>query len=845
MGKHTPFYTMRAGATAYSPDGNTPEEALKLELQRAQAAAKVASERLSTFLETTTDCVFTLDRQWRFTYLNCRAINEIAGGRDLIGVHVSKAFEGLSRTPFWHHFSQVMWDRLPRTAEGYFDPLDAWFEVHVTGSDDGIVAFFRNISQRKEAEKERRRTLERWQTMLDAVPQMVWSIEPDGTEYFNKRWSEFVGAQVGGNTGIPRIDLVHPDDRASAYATWQSSFTSGQPYEASYRLRHASGEFRWLLSRADALRDDEGNVLRWVGSCTDIHEHVLAKQALQRTEALNRSIIEATPDCISLLDRHGNVQFMNPAALVALGPDSAKMVLGSPWGASFPQSVRGPARVAVEQAQHGRVGHFSACQPASGGQRWWDVVVAPICAEGDETTGLVAIARDITNQKSAEERARWTADHDALTGLPNRTLFQRQLDQMIIQRKEAGGELTILMLDLDDFKRTNDALGHDAGDAVLISFAERLRESVRTDDLIARLGGDEFAIVLNGVAAADEIEAAVAPIFAQMKEPCIFDGKLLDIRTSVGASIYPKHGETRADLLKSADVALYVAKAGGRGVLRVFEPQMRAEAQNRMSMLAIAKDALDHQRVIPFYQPKIDLRSKRLDGFEALLRWRHPTRGLQPPSAISAAFEDINLAAEISDRMVEAVIADIRVWLDEGVDFQHVAINASAAEFRRGDFADRLLDRLHKSNTPTHCVQLEVTETVFVGRGGEHVERALQTLSSAGIRIALDDFGTGYASLSHLKQFPVDVLKIDRSFVKNISGDKDDAAIVRGVVSLGRSLGIKIVAEGIETVEQEAFLKRFRCHVGQGYLFGKPGPAAQVPPTVGRWKLAPTTPLHA
>lgn len=834
---------LKDAAIALAPYAGSPDEALKLELERAQAAAKAASERLSTFLETTTDCVFTLDRQWRFTYLNIRAIEEIAGGRDLVGVHVSTAFEGLSQTPFWQHFSQVMWDRVPRTAEGYFDPLKAWFEVHVTATDDGVVAFFRNITRRKEAEKERRLNSERWQTMLDAVPQMVWSMEPDGTEYFNRRWSEFVGAEVGGENGVPRIELVHPHDRASAQATWQASFATGQPYEASYRLIHRSGEYRWLLSRAEALPDDEGNLIRWVGSCTDVHEQVLAKQRLQRADALNRSIIEASPDCISLLDTEGTVQFMNEAALRALGSDGAKRALGSPWGASFPASVRGPARMAVEQARHGRVGHFSASQPTSDAQKWWDVVVAPVRADGDETTGLVAIARDITHQKSAEDRVRWAADHDALTALPNRSMFQRRLDQLILRAEQTGSKLTVLMLDLDDFKRTNDALGHDAGDALLTSFAQRLRQAVRADDLVARLGGDEFAIVLNDVWALDEIEAAVASIFDHMREPCIFDGKLLDIRTSIGASTYPEHGSRRPDLLKSADIALYVAKAGGRGVLRVFEPQMRAEAQGRISMLAMAKDALDHQRVVSFYQPKVDLRSKRLNGFEALLRWKHPSRGLQSPSAISAAFEDVTLAAEISDRMIDTVISDMRGWLDAGVEFQHVSINAAAAEFRRGDFANRLLERLHRADVPPRCVQLEVTETVFVGRGGEYVERALKTLSAAGIEIALDDFGTGFASLSHLKLFPVNVLKIDRSFVKNISADEDDAAIVRAVVSLGRTLGIEVVAEGIETSEQEAFLKRFRCHVGQGYLFGKPAPAAQVPQMVEHWKIPAENPI--
>jgi EAL domain-containing protein (putative c-di-GMP-specific phosphodiesterase class I) len=219
-------------------------------------------------------------------------------------------------------------------------------------------------------------------------------------------------------------------------------------------------------------------------------------------------------------------------------------------------------------------------------------------------------------------------------------------------------------------------------------------------------------------------------------------------------------------------------------------------------------------------------------GFEALLRWRHPSRGIQLPETISAAFEDIDLAAAISDRMIDGAIADMRGWLDRGVDFGHVAINASAAEFRRGDFAERLLARLTAAAIPVHHMQLEVTETVFLGRGADCVDHALKTLSAAGMKIALDDFGTGYASLSHLKQFPVDIIKIDRSFVRDLEEDPDDAAIIKAVITLGQSLNIDIVAEGIETLAQESFLAELRCNYGQGFLYGKAAPAARVPAMV-------------
>jgi len=282
-------------------------------------------------------------------------------------------------------------------------------------------------------------------------------------------------------------------------------------------------------------------------------------------------------------------------------------------------------------------------------------------------------------------------------------------------------------------------------------------------------------------------------------------------------------------LMKNADIALYAAKAAGRGKLRLFTPEMRHEMQKRASMLTLARNALRHDRILPYYQPKVELRTGRVAGFEALLRWDHPGRGMQAPDTIAAAFEDLTLAAAISDRMIDGIVADMRRWIDQGVDFGHVAINAAAAEFRRGNFAEQLLERLRQASVATRHVQIEITETVFLGRGAEHVERALKMLSTEGIRIALDDFGTGHASLSHLKQFPVDIIKIDQSFVRDLEQDPEDAAIINAVINLGHNLGIRTVAEGVETVTQQEFLMALGCDYGQGFLYARPAPASDVP----------------
>lgn len=553
------------------------------------------------------------------------------------------------------------------------------------------------------------------------------------------------------------------------------------------------------------------------------------------SDLLNRSIVEASIDCITILSSTGVLLHMNEAGRVGLELDDQTRFYGKLWAHLWPGEERALVRHAVEQATSGRVARFSAQAPtANGRQKWWDVVISPA---GELDSGvLVCISRDMTNHKSAEDQIRWAANHDSLTGLPNRSLFRNVLEDAINAVKRDGGGLALLLLDLDDFKRVNDTLGHDTGDALLTTFAARLREAIGKDDCAARLGGDEFAVLLRRVAGAGELEAAIRAIFERLQEPCVHEGRILDCHTSIGASLYPVQASGRAELMKNADVALYAAKEAGGDTFRLFEPEFRAEMQRHHSMLALAKEALARDLIVPYYQPKIDFRTGRLYGFEALLRWMDPRRGLQTPGTIKAAFNDFSLAAAISDKMISQVLRDVRGWLDRDLAFGHVAINAAAAEFRRGDFAERVLEQLRQHDIPSSCLQLEVTETVFLGRGAEYVERALRTLSEAGVEIALDDFGTGYASLSHLKKFPVNVIKIDRSFIQSLDADADDEAIVRAVIGLGRSLDIRIVAEGIETFAQSAYLRKLNCEYGQGFLFGAAVPEHEVPLLIERFK---------
>jgi diguanylate cyclase (GGDEF)-like protein/PAS domain S-box-containing protein len=563
--------------------------------------------------------------------------------------------------------------------------------------------------------------------------------------------------------------------------------------------------------------------------------------ALRNSEQFNRLVAAANPDCISLLDEDSTILFANDALLRVHGLELSDMV-GKPYGYRLDAAAQIERDTALEAARSGGVGRFTVCYPVPGGgeARWYDTIVSKLPADHDWPFRYLAISRDISEKREIEDQVRWKASHDDLTHLPNRAQFQLHLDRHVRQLGEEG--FALFVLDIDNFKTVNDTLGHDAGDRLLKTVAERLAAAVRQGDTVARLAGDEFAVIARDTRNEPGAIAIAERIFESLREPWLYQGRLGECRVSIGASLAPRHGDTAEELFKHADIALYDAKSRGKGQIAVFRPSMKSAVEKRNRQISLARHALSRDFVIPYYQPKVELSSGRVAGFEALLRWRHPTQGVQMPGTIQAAFEDLELASEITERMLSHVLLDMRRWLDRGLPFGHVAINVTAADLKQDDFADRLLESLRTHGLPHDCMQVEITETVFMGRGAEYVERALRLLHDSGIRVALDDFGTGYASLSHLKQFPVDTVKIDRSFLHDFALDPQNQAIINTVISLGHSLDIEIVAEGIETPEQERHLLARGCTYGQGYLYGKAVPALRVPrlliAPLGEWRTA-------
>jgi diguanylate cyclase (GGDEF)-like protein/PAS domain S-box-containing protein len=812
----------------------TQEQNLREESEQSQLSVKAYAKQLSEVLESTSDCVFSLDRAWRFTYLNGRTLGEFPRVASSLGHNILSVLPSLEDSPFWEPFQRTMDTRQAAHCEAFMEGLGHWYEAHISPSEDGITVFFRNIDDRRLAEEAVREREARHKTTLDQIPQMVWCTRADGYhDYYSRLWYDFTGMPEGSTDGEGWNDIFHPDDQERAWAKWRNSLQTGEHYEIEYRLRHRTGEYRWVLGRAWPERDAKGEIVRWHGTCTDIHDKILAQNALVESQRLQESVLEASADCIKIIRRDGTVEFINGSGLLATELGTLASLMGKPWVSLWPEAERATVQKALDCALSDKA-RFSGFSPTGSGiPKWWDVVVTPIKDDQGQIARLLVVSRDITAQREAADQLKWASEHDDLTRLPNRKAFEAHLDATTSRARSADSAVALLLIDLDHFKHVNDTLGHVAGDHLLGIYAQRIRSVIGPNDFVARLGGDEFAVVLEPIDGKFSPLATGHAIVESLSGPVEFDGRFISAGASLGGAIFPRDADTASDLFKIADIALYALKEGGRGGIRMFHSHMREEAQLAASQLSLARVAVTAQAVEPHYQPKVELATGRIVGMEALLRWRHETRGLQTPDTVFEAFKDYRLAAKIGDLMQRRVFQDLRNWLDQGLSVGTISINAAPAEFLRDDFAGRLFSRMAEHSIPPNLIEIEVTEHVFLNRGSDIVGRALELLNQGGVRIALDDFGTGHSSLSHLRDFPVDVVKIDKSFVDRLAQDRGARAIVSAVMGLASNLGIDVVAEGIENELQRRLLIEDGGRLGQGYLFGRPIAADAVPAHVG------------
>ncbi|WP_395407202.1 putative bifunctional diguanylate cyclase/phosphodiesterase [Pseudoduganella sp. UC29_106] len=456
-----------------------------------------------------------------------------------------------------------------------------------------------------------------------------------------------------------------------------------------------------------------------------------------------------------------------------------------------------------------------------GVMRWYTTSGEPHYDAQGNFKGYRGVGSEITGRKLAEQRIQHIAHHDVLTGLPNRMLLQDRLSQAIAYANRSGHPLWVMLIDLDRFKFVNDSLGHKAGDLLLKTVATRLQSSVRESDTVARLSGDEFVAVLSEYPDESLSPVIIERVMKALAQPVMLEGKEFFVTCSIGVAVYEADGTPAERLIEHADIAMYSAKKQGRNCFQFYQPAMNEEAQERIRIESALRNALERDEFVLHYQPQVDLDSGRIVGMEALLRWQHPELGMVPPARFIGLAEETGLIVPIGAWVLRTACAQAKTWHEAGYEGLRVGVNLSARQFGQQNLVASIATALAETGLPASALEIELTESLFMNDVTQAVN-LLHELKALGVALAIDDFGTGYSSFSYLRNFPIDVLKIDRSFVSDIATDADDAAIVVSIIALAHNLQLRVIAEGVESEEQLEFLRRHGCDEMQGYYFSRP-----------------------
>lgn len=620
---------------------------------------------------------------------------------------------------------------------------------------------------------------------------------------------------------------VHPDDRLM-FDLNITYLPPGQHSECELRIIAKDRSIRHIRAYTRTVQRKNGEI-RVYGACQDVTDRKHAEEALRESEARFRAMAEQSADWIWAIDAHGRRTYSNQTGPTSLGYALEEFLALDPAALMHPDDLprfHGVIKKAMSSGR-GWVGVSLRRRHRDGSYRTFESSASPHFSEDGTLLGLQGMDRDVTERKVAEEHIEYLAHHDALTGLPNRILLRDRFARAQAVADRARTRVALVFLDLDQFKRVNDTLGHAAGDKLLLEVVTRLNRSVRETDTISRQGGDEFILLLNDLPDLESVERITDDILARVAEPMEIGGHILNTSCSIGIAVYPDDGDDFDALLQKADIAMYNAKDAGRNTWRFFDEEMNRQAHEHLLLQNRLHQAVFNSEFRLVYQPQIEIGSGRITGVEALLRWRNDELGEVMPDRFIPVAEESGLIVPIGAWVLHEACQQAQAWRQAGWADLSMSVNLSALQFRRPGLVETIAAALRGSGLPPHLLELELTESILL-HDVEHNLDMVRRLKGRGVRLSIDDFGTGYSSLSYLKRFAVDRVKIDRSFVHDINNDSDDAAIVRAVIQLAGSLRLGVIAEGVETAAQFAFLEAAGCQEVQGHLFSEPLEAAAV-----------------
>jgi diguanylate cyclase (GGDEF)-like protein/PAS domain S-box-containing protein len=678
----------------------------------------------------------------------------------------------------------------------------------------GISKIVRDITERKKATEAFNRLFLRNEAILDSVPDIIMQVDND-KKYI---WANKSGIAFFGEDVIGKEASYYFEGEQDTYETTNPLFDGDQNiiYVESFQKRY-DGEIRLLAWWCRALNDENGHPIGALSTAQDITEHKKSERELRKLS----QAIEQSPNSVIITDSEANIEYVNAAFTAATGYTLDDVIGKNPR--FFQSGKTSPSAYTAlwDQLREGKSWHGEFINKGKDGTEFIEEVkIAPIFQTDGSLSHYMAIKDDITEKKHTEERVHYLANYDLLTGLPNRAQLIERITYFINVAKRHEGEFAVMFLDLDHFKDINDMLGHSIGDILLVELAKRIQSTIREEDTVSRLGGDEFIFILPSTSV-HGVAHVVEKLFETITKPFSIEQNELIVTASIGIAIYPIDGADPETLLKNADTAMYQAKQNGRNNYRFFTKAMQETLARNIQLTNALRHALEKDQLHVVYQPQVAITDAHIIGAEALLRWNHPELGAISPAEFIPLAEESGLILPIGEWVLRTAVTQAKGWIDSGFPPIIVAVNLSAVQFRHPHLPELVTTILEDIGLPPEYLELELTEAVAM-HDPKSAYAIMDNLHDRGIRMSIDDFGTGYSSLSYLKKFKVYKLKIDQSFIRDISTDPEDKAIVNAVISMAHSLGLKAIAEGVETVEQLKYLREQGCDEVQGYYFSKP-----------------------
>ena len=694
--------------------------------------------------------------------------------------------------------------------------------------DEYLCAFLRDVTERRKTQSDLRLRTRALEAMGDGV---IITDAKDANNvilYVNPAFEQITGYSA--NEAIGRnCNFLQAEDRDQAeLGKLRQGLRSLKPCSATLRNYRKDGTLFWNQLSVWPVRDENREVTHFIGIQRDVTKQKSTEDSLR----LAATVFETTTEAIMVSDADNRIKAVNPAFIAITGYSEADVIGRDPGMlSSGRQSAAFYKGMWTELRDQGRWSGEIWNRRKNGEVYPEWLSITAIHDKNGEIAEYVGVFSDISKKVEAEEQIRWQANYDALTELPNRNLFFDRLSRSISAAKRNHGKVALLFVDLDRFKIVNDTLGHHVGDSLLKAATDRLGLCVRDSDTLARFGGDEFTIILPTIEHAEDAAVVAEKIIGALSEPFDLEEHRAFVGASIGITVYPNDADDPVTMLRNADVAMYRAKDSGRNAFRFFTPEMDQQALHRMSVENDIRQGIEQGYFVSFFQPIVDCGTGRVTSAEVLVRWNHPVRGLLMPGEFIPLAEETGLIAKLGDFIRRDALKQARNWPQHIKDSVELSINLSGRELSAGFGREELAAILDETEYPADRLTLEITENVIL-EDSEETTRVLRDIRAMGVKFSVDDFGTGYSSLGYLKRFPLDVVKIDRSFIRDVMIDRGDASLVEAVIAMAKSLDLEVVAEGVETSEQFAFLNKLTCEKAQGYLFSHPVAGTHFPEVV-------------